>query len=198
MRRRSIALAVLAPLSLLLAAFAVPVIHAGGGCHGPATEPGDGPASVVKIDGCMFYPTIARVPTGTTVEFLNTGDAPHNVTGVSGMWASAQLTNGAKFRHTFAEPGIYPFACTLHPGMNGAVVVGAGMASIDGSAGGTTTAEAAAPDVSTAAATDEGSSGASGPLLAAGLVGAVLGATVVAMASAAMGRRRNPLQPIAD
>ena len=27
------------------------------------------------------------------------------------------------FALTFAEPGVYPYACNIHPGMNGVVVV---------------------------------------------------------------------------
>jgi plastocyanin len=128
MQRRTIAV-VLVPFLLLVAAFAAPlVVRAGGGCHGPVTPPGDGEASVVKIDGCMFYPTVARVPVGTTVRFLNTGTVPHNVTGVVGGWGSGDLPTGAEYRNTFSAPGVYPFACTLHPGMNGAIVVGEGSA----------------------------------------------------------------------
>ena len=72
----------------------------------------------------MFFPTIARVPVGTAVRFLNTGQVPHNVTGVAGTWESGDLAEGAEYRHAFSAPGVYPFACTLHPGMNGAIVVG--------------------------------------------------------------------------
>jgi plastocyanin len=126
--RRSI-LALLTVLFLALSALAAPaLVQAGGGCHGPVTAPGDGEASVIKIDGCMFFPTVARVPVGTTVRFLNTGLVPHNVTGVSGSWASGDFASGAEYRHAFTEPGVYPFACTLHPGMNGAIVVGGAVA----------------------------------------------------------------------
>jgi plastocyanin len=124
MRRTAIA-ALIAPALLLIALSAAPATQAGGGCHGGAeSPPGDGEASVVKIDGCMFFPTVARVPVGTTVRFLNTGLAPHNVTGVVGTWGSDELPSGAEYRNTFSAPGVYPFACTLHPGMNGAIVVG--------------------------------------------------------------------------
>ena len=118
----------LIPAGLLLLVLVTPAaVRAGGGCHGPATPPGDSEASVVKIDGCMFYPTVARVPVGTTVRFVNTGQVPHNVTGVSGTWGSpGEFAPNAEYRETFSAAGIYPFACTLHPGMNGAIVVGEG------------------------------------------------------------------------
>jgi plastocyanin len=123
MRRTTIA-ALIAPALLLLAGLAAPATQAGGGCHGAVSPPGDGESSVIKIDGCMFFPTIARVPVGTAVRFLNTGQVPHNVTGVAGTWASGDFASGAEYRHAFSAPGVYPFACTLHPGMNGAIVVG--------------------------------------------------------------------------
>ncbi len=127
--RRSLATAILAAslVCIALVAIAVPAVAlAGGGCHGASDgpPPGDEAASTVKIDGCTFFPTIARVPVGTTVTFLNAGVAPHNVTGVDRRWASEELTLGDRFQHRFTAAGIYPFACTLHPGMNGAVVVG--------------------------------------------------------------------------
>jgi plastocyanin len=125
MRRSSIAAAVLVPFLLLIGFAVAPLAaNAGGGCHGPVSPPGDGESSVIKIDGCMYFPTVSRVPVGTTVRFLNTGEVFHNVTGVSGSWASDELQPGDEFRQTFTAPGVYPFACTLHPGMNGAIVVG--------------------------------------------------------------------------
>jgi plastocyanin len=123
---RRILVSILVPVAFLLLAVAAPaVVRAGGGCHGPVSPPGDGEARVIKIDGCMFYPTVARVPVGTTVRFLNTGQVPHNVTGVSGTWGSpGEFEPNAEYSATFSAAGIYPFACTLHPGMNGAIVVG--------------------------------------------------------------------------
>jgi hypothetical protein len=105
------------------------------------SPPGDGEASVIKIDGCMFYPTVARVPVGTTVRFLNTGQVPHNVTGVSGAWGSpGEFAPNAEYRATFSTAGIYPFACTLHPGMNGAIVVGDSATAAKAAPGAVTTA----------------------------------------------------------
>jgi plastocyanin len=94
MSRRTLA-SILASLTLLHLVVVVPAtVSAGGGCHGPVPPPGDDQASVVKIDGCMFYPTIARVPVGTSVRFVNSGEVPHNVTGVGGTWSSQDLANG--------------------------------------------------------------------------------------------------------
>lgn len=185
MRRRSIAVALLAPFALLIMAFGVPILaQAGGGCHGGSdTPPGDAAVSVVKIDGCMFYPTIARVPTGTTVTFINSGGAPHNVTGVGGEWASGDLPNGARYAQGFAQPGVYPFACTLHPGMNGAIVVGDTAAE----------AEAAPPAQLATSAAPTDTQGAPPDLIGlgvAGFVGCAIGAFLVAVGSRVAARGR--------
>jgi plastocyanin len=177
-QRRSILGMILVPVTFLLMALAVPsLVAAGGGCHGPATAPGDGESSVVKIDGCMFFPTVVRVPVGTTVRFLNTGDAPHNVTGVAGTWASDILEPGAEYQQAFRAPGVYPFACTLHPGMNGAVVIGEAQA-------------AAAPALATATQPAEAAAPATDPISLAivGLAGLGIGLGIGAVASRGLRR----------
>ena len=111
-------------LMLLGGAFAVGV-NAGGGCHGQSEiEPTDSSATEVRISDCMFGPTVNRVPAGATVRFTNTDEVPHNVIGYT--WGTASdLERGGTFSHTFANQGIFAYACTLHPGMTGAIVVGA-------------------------------------------------------------------------
>jgi plastocyanin len=101
--------------------------QAGGGCHQPdGTGYTEGPATVVRMDVCSFSPTVARVPIGTTVRFLNTAPVEHLVTGRGQSWASETLAPGAEYSEAFTTAGIYPFSCPLHPGMVGAVVVGDG------------------------------------------------------------------------
>ena len=124
MRRRF--LASIAGLSLLvLAGLATAgVAGAGAGCHGGTGVPSADSTAFVKIDGCTFLPTIDQVPVGASVTFLNSSKAPHDVTGRSGTWGSRMLEAGASFVHRFTAAGIYPYSCSLHPGMAGVVVVG--------------------------------------------------------------------------
>ena len=189
MSRRILA-SVLAVSTLLLLVAVVPaMVSAGGGCHGPVTPPGDGEASVVKIDGCMFYPTIARVPVGTSVRFVNSGEVPHNVTGVGGTWGSrGEFDPEAEYKHTFSAAGIYPFACTLHPGMNGAVVVG------DAAAAAAVTADSTPSTAQTkdASATGEVTETDLTPVAIAALGGLGAGAIVgTLIAGALLNRRRS-------
>lgn len=116
---------VLLPLGALLAM--APGALAGGGCHPSGDrEPvaTSGSSVVVEIDGCVFLPAIDRVPVGTEVTFRNTANGPHDVTGTMWAWQSPTLEPGESFSRTFAEPGTYPFSCSLHPGMAGIIEVG--------------------------------------------------------------------------
>jgi plastocyanin len=157
--------------SMLVAAASVAIVgvHAGGGCHGPtgAVPTEIGGTTVIRMDGCTFAPTIDRVAVGTTVTFLNTAQTPHDVTGTRGVpqaWGSPTLEPGASFRHAFAKPGIYPYSCSLHPGMAGVIVAGVAADS----------AGLVVPEPPSAAAPAEGASGAEP--MAAGGAGLALGA----------------------
>jgi plastocyanin len=191
MLRRILTAFTLAPFVLLLAAVVAPVsLQAGGGCHGRTTAPPrDDAATVVKMDGCMYYPTVARVPIGATVTFINIGQLVHNVTGVGGMWESGELANGARYQHGFSEAGVYPFACTLHAGMNGAIVVGDEVA-----AAGAVTTDAEGSSGAGSAVTAVETPPTDWMLLGAGaLAGLGAGAIVGVLATGILaGRRRRP------
>jgi len=126
-RRLLLPVAVLPGTLLLLAGALVAPALAGGGCHGGAgAEASEASSSVVKIDGCAFVPTIDRVQVGAEITFLNSGMTPHDVTGTMGTWGSRLLEPGASWSTRFASPGIYAYSCSLHPGMAGVIVAGAG------------------------------------------------------------------------
>ena len=127
MTRRTAVLA-----AVLLAIVLVPAFPAaaGGGCHDGVTQ-GTGD-TVEMIDAC-FTPTTLRIAPGDTVTFVNTDPFTHNVT--ANLWGHFDdLDQGDTFTATFTEPGIYPYACTFHPGMSGAIVVGDGSGAGNGAA----------------------------------------------------------------
>src|SRR4030095_6496472 len=75
-----------------------------------------------------FGPTILRVATGETTTFVNGDPFPHTVLGANGAWGSYDaLRRGGEATYGFSEAGVYPYVCTLHVGMVGAVVVGDGV-----------------------------------------------------------------------
>ena len=98
----------------------------GGGCH--ASSPiADEAATTVRLVQNCFGPTVTRVDRGATVTFINDDPTPHTVTGAAMTWGNtANLLQGDTLQATFDDDGVYPYACILHPGMVGAVVVGSG------------------------------------------------------------------------
>ena len=108
--------------SLAIIVSAAPVAAGGGGCHGPLT---DEEGTTVLMSQFCFSPTVVRVAEGDTVTWENMDSVDHNVVG-SAMpgYGTATLRKGATESMTFDDAGIYPYVCTFHPGMTGAVVVG--------------------------------------------------------------------------
>jgi plastocyanin len=169
------------------------IASAGGGCHSGVTEndaSGQDDVTVRLIDAC-FTATTTTVDPGTPVTFVNMDDGiTHNVGG--NQWGHFDdLLPGDAFTVSFDEAGTYPFACTYHPGMTGAIVVGDGK----GAAGAETiTVEPvapAAPETITRVVTrSEGLP--AGFLLLAAALGALLGAGGVTL-----GRARARRAPVA-
>jgi hypothetical protein len=92
------------------------------------------------------------------------------------------MDQGDSFRARFADPGIYPYSCTYHPGMTGAVVVGDGVGAGSGqevAVGSledpTETKPAPAAEVATAENSTEGVSAPVG-WVGGGVIGLVIGA----------------------
>jgi plastocyanin len=100
------------------------IASGGGGCGKPVT---DEISSRVVIHDFCFGPTVARVRPGARVTFVNRDGFSHTVLGANGSWGSfGQIRAGRREFYRFTRPGVYPYVCTYHPGMVGAVVVGHG------------------------------------------------------------------------
>ncbi len=88
---------------------------------------GGGPtvnSSVVKvaIQDFSFAPAAVTIKAGTTVEWTNNGPSAHTTTSDTGVWDSGILnapggggSAGGTFKFTFAQAGMYPYHCTIHP-----------------------------------------------------------------------------------
>ena len=102
----------------------IAIASGGGGC-GRAVTDDDG--TQVNIRNFCFGPTILRVPEGETVTWVNRDDFPHVVLGANAAWGGyGKVRGGGEVSYRFVTSGVYPYVCTYHPGMIGAVVVGIG------------------------------------------------------------------------
>ena len=66
------------------------------------------------------------VSVGTTITWVNRDSASHTSTATAGSalrWNSRRLRTGESFTFTFNEPGTYPYRCSIHPSMTGAVTL---------------------------------------------------------------------------
>ena len=102
-------------------------------------------SAAVSIVGQAYEPGTITISPGDTVIWTVTEsiDQPHSVTsgtpeapteifdsGIGEGGESVLEANGQTFQHTFAEPGEFPYYCTIHPTtMTGMVVVADGGAS---------------------------------------------------------------------
>jgi len=77
------------------------------------------------IDNFTFSPVTITVAPGTTVTWTNRDDIPHTVTSADTprAFGSQPLDTGDRFSFVFAAPGSYRYFCSLHPNMQGTVVV---------------------------------------------------------------------------
>jgi plastocyanin len=103
-------------LPLLGLALAAALITAG--VAGAATK-------TVTLKNIAFSPKSLTISKGSTVTFaFRDGDTVHNVTSTGSRRFStiANRTTGSKSRK-FTKAGTYRYACTLHPGMTGRIVV---------------------------------------------------------------------------
>jgi plastocyanin len=132
-------------LALLLACMALGLVAAGcgdddddggGGGGAETTEQpaggnddgggggGGGGGTQVSQEGIAFNPAEVTVSAGDAVIWTNNDEVPHDVT-ADGFSSGdpGGMVPGNTFEHTFEEAGTFDYVCTVHPGMEGTVVV---------------------------------------------------------------------------
>ncbi len=87
------------------------------------------PAEITALDN-SFRPENVEIAPGTEVVWTNKGRNEHNVLHVDGDDWGVDVDNfrpGATYSHTFDEPGLYRYYCSIHgttdAGMIGTIVV---------------------------------------------------------------------------
>src|SRR5215207_4800742 len=78
----------------------------------------------IGIDNFAFAPATLTVKSGTKVVWINDDDVPHIVVNVEGRFKpSPLLDTNQRYSVTLTTPGIYKYFCSLHPQMQGKIVV---------------------------------------------------------------------------
>lgn len=104
-----------------------------------ATPTGGFFTGAVDVIDNDFNPREITVKVGTTVDWKQSGSAPHSVTADDGSFASGPclqdpskcMQKGSTFEHAFPTAGTFPYYCVIHGakgglGMHGIVKVVAG------------------------------------------------------------------------
>ena len=119
----------------LLTACAVVALAAGCGGGGGSTSSSSAPASTsgggstagggvqVKMKNIQFSPSSVTVKVGQKVTWVNDDTVTHNVTSQDGQIKSSNFGQGQSFSFTPTKAGTIKYTCTIHPGMNGTLVV---------------------------------------------------------------------------
>ena len=77
----------------------------------------------IRIFDNGFGPDNVTVAAGTTVTWVNSGRAPHNVVASNGSFESPVLRTGESFSYTFSNVGGFGYRCTIHENMEGNIEV---------------------------------------------------------------------------
>ncbi|MFQ5856440.1 MAG: plastocyanin/azurin family copper-binding protein [Anaerolineae bacterium] len=88
--------------------------------------------AAVQVAVGEYYvdPQVVTITVGTTVEWVPFGDREHTIVSKEDGQPGWPKNGGVgaigspAFRATFREPGVYPYFCSVHPGvMDGVIVV---------------------------------------------------------------------------
>jgi len=90
----------------------------------PAAAPAAGGTVAVSMKNIQFVPTSVTAKVGQTVKWTNDDSVDHNVIATSGeTFKSNTFGQGATFSQKLTKAGTIKYVCTIHPGMEGTLVV---------------------------------------------------------------------------
>jgi plastocyanin len=78
----------------------------------------------VSIAGFSFNPATLSITVGDSVTWTNTDPVAHTITSDTSIWNSGPLSQSGTFQHTFTQPGIFLYFCSIHSTMRGTILVG--------------------------------------------------------------------------
>lgn len=113
----------------------------------------------VSIVNFAFSPATVNISVNDSVKWTWAG-APHSTTSDTGLWDSGIFGTGATFTRVFTSAGSFPYHCTVHPFMQGAINVQAAnvppQITISSPANGSVVAAPATIDLSATATDSDG------------------------------------------
>jgi len=72
----------------------------------------------------QFAPKSVTAKVGQTVKWTNDDSVDHNVTATSGAtFKSSTFGQGASYSQKLTKAGTIKYVCTIHPGMEGTIIV---------------------------------------------------------------------------
>ena len=88
----------------------------------------DAPEDAVVVNIQYFHRATLEIEEGQTVIWVNVDGVPHTITAgqngaANGGFDSLVLGSGQSYTHLFNQVGEFEFTCTLHPQMNGTIIV---------------------------------------------------------------------------
>src|SRR4051812_10642270 len=111
-------------MRLLIAVVVLSLGVAGCGGGGGSSKSGGSPPGAVSMKALRFNPDQTTVRVGQKVTWTNDDDVDHNVTATGGAkFMSKAYGPGKTYSYTPRKAGTIKYVCTLHPGMNGTLVV---------------------------------------------------------------------------
>jgi len=78
----------------------------------------------IAIDNFQFAPSALSVAAGTAITWINDDDVPHLIVSTQGAFHSSKvLDTDQRYTITLRRPGRYDYFCSLHPMMQGSIIV---------------------------------------------------------------------------
>ena len=77
----------------------------------------------VDISNFAFNPTPVNIQAGTQIVWTNHDGDAHTVVADDGSFQAGVLNQGQAFSQIVTAPGSHSYHCSIHPFMNGTIVV---------------------------------------------------------------------------
>ena len=117
------ALPVVFTIIALIVVVSLSACSSGYGASTTKTSSQSASGNSVTMANFAFSPATLNVPVGTTVTWTNNDGTTHTVTSDTGVFNSGDISPNATFSYTFNNTGTFTYHCSIHPYMQGTVIV---------------------------------------------------------------------------